>query len=106
MTLTAIVLTHNEEKHLPDCLASLAWAPEVIVFDSFSTDRTLAIAQSAGAPARVSVVQRAFDHYAGQREAALHTAQTEWVLFVDADEKSQIENFDSVKQVDYISKQA
>ena len=44
--LAAIVLTRNEEKHLPDCLASLAWAPELMVFDSFSTDRTVALAQA------------------------------------------------------------
>jgi hypothetical protein len=81
--LTAIVLTYNEEKHLPDCLASLAWADELIVFDSRSTDRTLAIAREKGA----RVVQRAFDNYAGQRNAALAATPAEWVLFVDADER-------------------
>jgi (heptosyl)LPS beta-1,4-glucosyltransferase len=81
--LTAIVLTHNEEKHLPDCLRSLAWAPRTVVFDSFSTDQTPALAKAAGA----SVMQRAFDHYAGQRQAALEAADSEWVLFVDADER-------------------
>ena len=43
--LTAIVLTLNEEEHLPDCLASLSWADEVVVFDSFSSDRTCEIAR-------------------------------------------------------------
>ena len=81
--LTAVVLTHNEEKHLPDCLASLAWAPEVVVFDSLSTDRTLQVAQAASA----RVLQRAFDNYAGQRNAALQAVNSEWVLFVDADER-------------------
>jgi len=83
ISLTAIVLTHNEEKHLPDCLASLTWAPQVVVFDSLSTDHTLALARSMGA----RVVQRKFDDYAGQRQAALEAADTEWVLFVDADER-------------------
>ncbi|MBL8056942.1 MAG: glycosyltransferase family 2 protein [Anaerolineales bacterium] len=81
--LTAIVLTYNEEKHLPDCLRSLAWADELLVFDSFSADGTEAIARAAGA----RWVQRRFDHYAGQRNAALAEARTEWVLFVDADER-------------------
>jgi hypothetical protein len=81
--LTTIILTRNEEKHLPDCLASVAWADRVIVFDSLSTDRTKDIAQQAGAV----VIERPFDHYAGQRNAALEAAQTEWVLFVDADER-------------------
>src|SRR5258708_32418892 len=82
--LAAIVLTRNEEKHLPDCLSSLAWAPEVIVFDSFSGDGTLAAAKAAGA----RVEQRAFDNYAGQRQAALGITGAEWVLFVDADERA------------------
>ena len=81
--LTAIVLTLNEEKHLADCLASLAWAPRLVVYDSFSTDRTLEIARAAGA----EVIQRAWDNFAGQRNAALVAADTEWVLFVDADER-------------------
>jgi len=81
--LTAVVLTHNEQKHLPDCLRSLAWAPEVLVFDSFSTDETVSLARAAGA----RVAQRTFDHYAGQRQAALEAAGSEWVLFVDADER-------------------
>lgn len=81
--LTAIVLTYNEEKHLGDCLASLAWADERLVFDSHSTDRTVEIARAAGA----RVVQRRFDNYAGQRQAALAATPSEWVLFVDADER-------------------
>jgi hypothetical protein len=81
--LTALVLAHNEETHLSDCLASLAWADAVMVFDSFSTDSTAVIAKAAGA----NVIQREFDNYAGQRNAALAAATTEWVLFVDADER-------------------
>jgi (heptosyl)LPS beta-1,4-glucosyltransferase len=82
--LAAIVLTRNEEAHLPDCLKSLDWAPEVMVFDSFSTDRTVEVAKAAGA----QVQQRAFDNYAGQRQAALAATSAEWVLFVDADERA------------------
>jgi (heptosyl)LPS beta-1,4-glucosyltransferase len=82
--LAAIVLTHNEEKHLPDCLRSLAWVPELIVFDSFSTDRTVERAKAGGA----RVEQRAFDNYASQRQAALSATRADWVLFVDADERA------------------
>ncbi len=81
--LTAVILTHDEEKHLPACLASVAWAERVLVFDSFSGDRTLELARAAGARTE----QRVFDDYAGQRNAALEAADTEWVLFVDADER-------------------
>lgn len=83
MSLTAIILTYNEERHIADCLASVRFADEVIVFDSFSTDRTVPRANQAGA----QVIQRRFDDYAHQRNAALEAAQTDWVLFVDADER-------------------
>jgi glycosyltransferase involved in cell wall biosynthesis len=81
--ITAVVLTLNEEKHLADCLASLAWVPRVVVFDSFSTDGTVNIARAAGA----KLLQREFDSYAGQRQAALEAVDDAWVLFVDADER-------------------
>jgi len=93
--LTAIILTHNEEPHLPDCLRSVAWAEQVIVFDSYSTDGTLAIARAAGA----RVLQREFDNYAGQRNGALQAAQTEWVLFVDADERVSPESAQEIQRV-------
>ncbi len=81
--LTVVILTRNEEKHLPDCLASVQWADEVVVYDSLSTDRTVALAQAAGA----RVLQRTWDNYAGQRNAALTAVTGDWVFFVDADER-------------------
>jgi len=81
--LSAIVLTLNEERHLPECLASLGWADEVVVFDSGSTDATPRIATAAGA----RIVIRPFDNYGAQRDAALAAVASEWVLFVDADER-------------------
>jgi (heptosyl)LPS beta-1,4-glucosyltransferase len=93
--LAAVVLTRNEEKHLPDCLRSLAWAPEVLVFDSFSTDRTVELARAAGA----RLEQRVFDNYAGQRQAALAATSADWVLFVDADERATPELADEIHSV-------
>ncbi|MGQ0601060.1 MAG: glycosyltransferase family 2 protein [Anaerolineales bacterium] len=93
--LCAITLTLNEEHHLPDCLASLTWADEILVFDSFSTDRTVEIARVAGA----RLVQRPFDNYALQRNAALAATDAEWVLFVDADERVTPALAEEVKSV-------
>ncbi|MEK7324028.1 MAG: glycosyltransferase family 2 protein [Chloroflexota bacterium] len=81
--LSAVVLTLNEEKHLADCLASLRWADETVVFDSFSSDRTAEIARSFEA----RFVQHRFANYASQRNAALEAVTADWVLFVDADER-------------------
>ena len=82
--LAAIVLTLNEEKYLPDCLASLRWADEVVVFDSFSADRTPDIARGFGA----RFIQHPFSNYAAQRNAALEAVQADWIFFVDADERA------------------
>ena len=84
--VAAVVLTHNEERNLPACLASLAgWVREIFVVDSGSTDRTLAIAREAGA----TVLQHAFEHYGAQRNWAMDTLPiaSPWTLHVDADER-------------------
>ncbi len=81
--LIGVILTHNEEANIVACIDSLRWADRVIVFDSFSTDRTVDLAHSAGA----QVIQHAFENYGAQREAALRAVDAEWVFFVDADER-------------------
>ena len=83
--ITAIVLTHNEAHHIRDCVDTLRFADRVLVFDSFSTDATIDIARDCGA----DVIQHHFDNFAAQRNAALNEVKdtTEWVLFVDADER-------------------
>ncbi len=85
MHLSAIVLTRNEAEHIGDCLKTLRFADRIIVFDSFSTDDTVAIAQALGA----DIFQHEFVNFAEQRNAALDAVNemTDWVLFVDADER-------------------
>lgn len=93
--VSAVVLTLNEERHLPDCLASLRWADEVVVFDSFSADRTEQIAREHGA----RFIQHSFANYAAQRNAALDSVDAGWVLFVDADERIPPPLADEVREV-------
>jgi len=81
--LAAVVLTKNEERHLGDCLDSLAWADERVVFDDYSHDRTVDIARAKGA----RVISHALEDFASQRNAALQTVEATWILFVDADER-------------------
>ena len=95
--LTVIVLTLNEVPNLPYCLQSIAdWATDVFVLDSGSTDETVNLAEAMGA----TIFHRTFDNYAAQRNYAVAQLpiQTDWVLFLDADEalseplKVEIEN--------------
>lgn len=84
LRLTVIVLTLNEERHLPGCLESVrGLGRQLLVVDSGSTDRTVEIARAAGA----EVVTRRFVDFPSQRNAALELAREPWVLFVDADER-------------------
>lgn len=84
MSVSALLLTRNEEINLPRCLDALSWCDDIVVVDSFSTDRTVEIARAMG----TRVFQRAFDHFAGQRNFALEQVPFRhgWVLHLDADE--------------------
>ena len=87
-TLTAVILTKNEARHIVECIDSLRWADRIVVFDSYSDDNTVELATAAGA----QVFQRVFDNYAAQRNAALEAVAAadvahSWVFFVDADER-------------------
>lgn len=82
--LTAIVTTRNEEVNLRECLESLAFADEIHLVDSFSTDGTLAIARSFP---NVKVVQREYFGSAAQKNWAMDQVTTPWLLIVDADER-------------------
>lgn len=85
MSISVLILTLNEELNLQDCLESVIWSDDIVVFDSFSTDRTVAIARGT----RAMVVQRKFSNYSAQRQAALKTVgfKHPWVLMLDADER-------------------
>lgn len=77
-----MVITYNEETNIERCLASLSFADEIVVVDSFSTDRTVELARRF----TDKISQREFVGYADQKNAAMALASNDWVLVVDADE--------------------
>ena len=83
--ISVLILTLNEEANIAACLDSVAWADDVLVLDSGSEDRTVAMAKARGA----RVVHRPFDSFAGQRNYGLQEGglQNDWVLHLDADER-------------------
>ena len=86
LRVAAIIIAKNEAHHIADCIASLRWADEVVVCDNFSGDDTAAVAQQAGA--RV-ISQFPHENFAQAHNLALDTVtDTEWILFVDADERA------------------
>jgi len=81
--LSVVIITLNEEKHLKTCLASVKdVADEILVLDSYSTDKTKAICQEAGA----SFHEHAFDGYVSQKNRAVQMAKHDLILSLDGDE--------------------
>ncbi len=80
--LSVFITTFNNERTLPACLDSVAWADEVVVLDSFSTDATLAIARARGCVCH----QHPFLGYGRQKRLAMERTSHRWVLLLDADE--------------------
>lgn len=84
-SLTAIVLSFNEEIHIARCISQLKnWVDRIVVVDSYSTDRTVEIARSMGA----DVLQNRWKNYADQFQWAMDHANitTEWTMRIDCDE--------------------
>ena len=82
-TLSVIIPTFNEENYLYRALFSVKFADEIIVVDSFSSDKTVEIAKQFNC----KVVNRKFDNFSSQKNYALQYATCDWVLFLDADER-------------------
>lgn len=83
-SLSVIVITRNESRHLKACLESVAFAHEWVVVDSGSTDDTVAIARAMGA--RV-VETTDWPGFGPQKNRALELATCDWVFSIDADER-------------------
>lgn len=84
LTLSAVLITRNEQTNLPGCLASLrGLVDEIVVLDSQSTDGTVALARAAGA----HVAEHRFEGYGAAKQQALEMATGAWVLSIDADER-------------------
>ena len=80
--LGALILTYNEAPNIARTLDRLRWIDRVLVLDSFSDDSTCEIARGY---ANVTIIQRAFDSFAGQCNFGLEQISATWVLSLDAD---------------------
>lgn len=81
--VSVLILVKNEADRLPDALASVGWADEVVVADTGSADETIALARKAGA----RVVSIPWEGFVESRNRALQEPVNDWVLFIDADER-------------------
>jgi glycosyltransferase involved in cell wall biosynthesis len=81
--VSVTVITRDEAANIDACLASVAWADEILVVDCGSTDRTVDIARARGA----RVIVKDWPGYGAQKNFAAAEAAHDWILSVDADER-------------------
>ncbi len=97
MTLPKIsvtIITHNEEENIENCLKSIKWADEIVVVDSFSADKTLAICKKY----KAKIIKSKWLGYSRQKNLAIDKARNEWILSIDADERITKELLDEIKK--------
>ena len=97
MKPSIIILTHNEEINILDCLKSVKWSNDIVILDSYSVDQTINLAKLGD----VRIYQRKFVNYADQRNWAINKIdyKNEWVLMIDADERVPDELREEIENV-------
>ena len=90
--ISAYILTYNEAEKIEAAVSSVLWADEVVVVDSFSVDRTAAIATSLGA----RVVEVPFNGFGDLRNRAIEACKYDWLFSLDADERCTEEVRDEI----------
>jgi (heptosyl)LPS beta-1,4-glucosyltransferase len=101
MKISATIITLNEEENIAEALETLAWADEIIVVDSESTDRTVEIALRF----TNKVITQKWLGYAAQKNFATEQTTNDWVFNLDADERITPElqrQIETLKQSDHI----
>ena len=91
--VSACVMTYSKEDLIEDCLESIKWADEIIVVDSYSTDKTLDICRKY----TDKVYQRKWTGFRDQRNYTMSFASYEWILFVDIDERISPELYEEIQ---------
>nr|WP_319566120.1 glycosyltransferase family 2 protein [uncultured Rhodoferax sp.] len=93
--ISILILTKNEQQDLPGCLESMSWSDDIHVYDSYSNDSTVKIAEDFGA----KVTQRYFDNWSTHQNWGLQNIQFkhEWVYYSDADERMTPELLVAIK---------
>ncbi len=97
MGVSVLILTKNEEINIERCLDSLSWSDDIVVFDSFSDDRTVELAEQLGA----RVIQRKFDNWSAHQNWGVENIKFKypWVYYTDADETCDDQLRDELAQL-------
>jgi glycosyltransferase involved in cell wall biosynthesis len=93
--LSVAIITKNEEKNLRPCLQSIAFARQIIVVDSGSTDATLKIAADFDS----EIYEESWLGFGPQKQLAIDKCREQWVLVLDADERIPLETAEVIKSI-------
>lgn len=93
--ITAIIPTYNEEHNIDEVIESVLFADEIMIVDSYSTDKTVELARKY----TDFILQRKYDYSASHKNWAIPQANNEWILLVDADERVTPELEKEIKSV-------
>lgn len=96
MAISISIICYNEEKKIRRCLESVKWADEIVILDSFSTDRTLDICREY----TDKIYQHEFDGHIQQKNRAISHCSHDWVFCIDADEVITEELKNSIGDID------
>ncbi|OGS17909.1 MAG: hypothetical protein A2219_01850 [Elusimicrobia bacterium RIFOXYA2_FULL_50_26] len=91
--VSVYIITFNEEKKIRACLESVTWADEIVVLDSFSTDKTVEICRQF----TDKIYQHEFNGFGELRNTALSHVTNDWVLSIDSDERATPELRDEIR---------
>ncbi len=92
--VSVYIITYNNERTIERCLRSVAWADEIVVVDSYSTDRTLEICRRY----TDKIYQRPWTNYREQYQFAADKTTNRWIMFIDADEEVSPELAEEIRQ--------
>lgn len=93
--ISAYIIAYNQEDKIEAALKSIQWSDEIVVADSFSTDRTALLAEQYGA----RVVQIPFNGFGDLRNKAIKTCSHEWIFSLDSDERCTLEAKDEILSI-------
>lgn len=82
-TITAVIIAKNEQEMIANCIETVRWCDQVLVIDNGSIDETATLAENAGA----KVISFKSDDFSRTREVALKHVKTDWIFYLDADER-------------------
>lgn len=97
MTISAVVIVRNEQENIVPCVKSLDWCDEILLIDDESTDETVSSALAENPSVRV-FKRKSDGNFSDQRNFTLDKATSDWVIFIDADERVSPELAKEIKE--------